>query len=398
MVADTLDFVIGVDTHRDRHALAVVDALGGRRHEEVVEACAAGYERALELAEAHAPGRRLWAIEGAGSYGAGLARHLGERGEQVTEIERPKRPRRRGGAKSDAIDALRAARETLAAERPAVLRQGVGREALRVLIATRAGAVRAKSAAINELKGLLVSAPESLRGRLRTLTRGALVAACAELRPRPGQAADLRAHLLCLRCLARRIRTLEAEAASLEAEITAIVRAWVPELLGMRGVGPIVAAQLVVSYSHPGRFRSEAAFASLAGVAPIPASSGQTVRHRLNRGGDRQLNRALRVVVLCRLSRCERTRAYIARRVAEGKTRREARRCAMRYLARGLYRTLNRLLAERPEPTVASGRMGRPTITPPPAAPGLQRADAILARVLAELPVEGVAEEVPQGT
>jgi transposase len=396
MLADALEFVIGVDTHRDRHALAVVDALGGRRHEEVIAACTAGYERAMALAEIHAPGRRLWAIEGAGSYGAGLARHLAERGEQVREIERPSRPARHGGAKSDAIDALRAARQALSGERLGVPRQGAAREALRLLLVTRSGAVRATGAAINELKGLLVSAPEPLRARLRTLTRTALVGVCAALRPRSGQPAELRAQMLCLRSLARRIRALQTEAASLEAEITRILRAWVPELLAQSGVGPIVAGQLLVSYSHPGRFRSEAAFAGLAGVAPIPASSGQTVRHRLNRGGDRQLNRALRVVVLCRMRTDPATRAYIARRVGEGKTAREARRCAMRYLARRLYRLLGRLLGERPEPSLAPDR-SRPT-APAPGAPGLQRASTIIARVLAEMPAPPSAEELPKGT
>jgi transposase len=269
----------------------------------------------------------------------------------VAELERPARPARHGRAKSDALDALRAARQ-----------------ALRLLLVTRSGAVRATMAAINELTGLLVSASDPGRARLRRLGRTALVDACAALRPRPGQPAELPAQILCVCFLARRIRALQAEAARLETEITRILRAWVPELPEESGVGPIVAGQLIVSYSHPGRFRSEAAFAGLAGVAPIPASSGQRVRHRLNRGGDRQLNRALRVVVLCRARTDPAARAYLARRVAEGKTAREARRCAMRYLARRLYRLLGRLLGARPEPTL-DPQGPRPT-APTPGAPG----------------------------
>jgi len=385
MLADQIDWVIGVDTHRDRHALAVVDPTGGLRHERAIDACAQGYEEALGVAEQLAPGRRAWAIEGAGSYGAGLTRHLMQAGERVVEIERPVRQRRPGGAKSDPLDAVQAAREALARGQLAVPRQGTGREALRLLLATRALAVTGRTAAISQVKAFIVSAPDDLRAELRVLTTRAQLRRLAALRPHHGQAVDRRAIGIALRSGARRALALDDEARALEAEICAIVERVAPELLAVHGVGAIVAAQLLVSYSHPGRFRSEAAFASLAGVAPIPASSGQVVRHRLNRGGDRQLNRAIRVVVLTRTRHCEKTRAYMARRRAEGRSTREAMRCLMRHVARGLFRLLTRIMSGQRSRSVTSTR------AVPPATQSrsqMQPAAAIVARLVSGLHLE----------
>jgi transposase len=339
MLADDVDHVIGVDTHVSEHALCLVDAATQRTARSLtIAASRAGYRRALRLARKQAPGRRLWALEGTGSFGAGLARFLCERGEQVLEVERPRREGARGRLKSDAVDAERAARLALAGQAGARPRLGAETQALRALLSTREGAVSACTAALNELRALLVGAPPELRERLQRLPEGALLAACARLRP--GRGSERAACALALRSLALRVRALRAEAQALEHELTRRVHALAPALLARRGVGPISAAALLIAWSEPGRLRSEAAFARLAGAAPIPASSGKLVRYRLDRGGDRRLNRALHTIVLTRRRIDTDTQAYIARRVREGKTEREAVRCLKRYLARSLFRLM----------------------------------------------------------
>ena len=340
MLAAECTYVIGVDTHRDTHTLVICDALGAPILERRLGADAAGYRRALALVRRHAPGARAWAVEGAGSYGAGLTRTLIEAGERVLEVERPARPPRRAGARSDSIDALRAARAALGATRWAIPRQGGEREALRVLMTTREGAVRARTQALCQLAALILTAPEPVRSRLRHLPHAARIAACARLRPHDGQPPALRASLIAMRASARRARALGQEADGLGREIALLVAGMAPELARQPGVGPICAAQVLISWSHPGRVRSEAAFAALAGVAPIPASSGQTVRHRLNRGGDRQLNRALHTIARCRMAHDPATKEYVARRQAQGASAREARRCLARFIARQIFRLL----------------------------------------------------------
>ncbi len=190
------------------------------------------------------------------------------------------------------------------------------------------------------LKALIVSAPRPLRDRVRSLSTDEQLVKCSRLRTSPTLSAEHRATVIAMRSCARRALTLEAEADDLQTQLELLVARSAPWLLREPGVGPITAAQILASWSHPGRFRGEAAFASLSGAAPIPASSGQTVRHRLNRGGDRQLNRALHTIVLCRMRDDAPTRAYVARRSAEGKTNREIRRCLKRYTVRHLYRLL----------------------------------------------------------
>lgn len=340
MLADEVDIVIGVDTHRDEHALAVLEVPSGALLDQgAVSAVAPGYALALARAAAR-PGRRAWAIEGTGAYGAGLRRYLMARGERVIEIDRPERRGERSQAKSDALDALRAARTALARTALASPRADGRREALRVLMIARSGAVGCRTQAIRQLKALIVSGPEPLRERLRRLDGQALLRRCAKLR-RPACAdPGLVATNGVLRILARRALAAGVEARVLEREIAAQVTALAPGLLDEPGVGPVSGAQLLVGWSHRGRCPRESSFARLAGVAPIPASSGQVVRHRLDRGGDRQLNRALHTIVLSRRQRHPETRAYIARRLAEGKSTREAVRCLKRYLARHLYRRL----------------------------------------------------------
>jgi transposase len=340
MLADQLDYVVGVDPHRDSHALAVVDVRNGAVvFEANVAANSAGYRRALVLGEEHAPGRRVFAVEGTGSFGAGLTRFLTGRGERVLEVSRLRRERRSGG-KTDALDAVRAARSVLASERQATPRAGGERQALQALVAAREGAVNAKRAGLCQLRDLLITTPEPLRAELRSLTRARLLQRLAATRPDGRRDPELRGSLLALRSIARRILQLTDEERELAHEIETLTRKLAPQLLDQPGVGPHAAAQVVLSWSHPGRITSEAAFARLAGAAPIPASSGQTIRYRLDRSGDRKLNRALHMILVTRKRSHPATISYIERRLAEGKTRREANRCLKRYLARNLYRLL----------------------------------------------------------
>jgi transposase len=340
MLADQLDYVIGVDPHRATHALAIVDVRhGGVVFEASVAANSSGYARALRLAREYAPQRRAFAIEGTGSFGAGLSRFLGGEGERVLEVGRLRRERRSGG-KSDALDAVRAARSVLAQTQPTEPRAGGEREALRALMAAREGAVNARRAGLCQLRDLLITTPEPLRSELRPLTRTQLLRRLGAVRPDRRRDLELRGTLQALRALARRVQQLTAEERELAGEIEALIRTLAPQLLDQPGVGPLAAAQLVISWSHPGRIRSEAAFARRAGCAPIPASSGLTIRYRLDRSGDRRLNRALHMILVTRRRAHPPTIAYIQRRTQEGKTSREAIRCLKRYLARSLYRLL----------------------------------------------------------
>ena len=340
MLADQLDYVVGVDPHRDSHALAVVHVVSGAVvFESTVAADSDGYAHALKLVDRHAPGRRAFAVEGTGSFGVGLTRFLTGRGEQVLEVGRLRRERRSGG-KTDALDAVRAARSVLTRERPTRPRAGGERQALQALVAAREGAVNAKRAGLCQLRDLLVITPEPLRSELRPLTRARLLQRLAATRPGGGRDPELRGSMLALRSIARRVLQLTAEERELAREIETITRKLAPQPLDQPGVGPHAAAQLVLSWSHQGRITSEAAFARLAGAAPIPASSGQTIRYRPDRSGDRKLNRALHTILVTRKRSHPATIAYIQRRIQEGKTRRQATRRLKRYLARKLYRPL----------------------------------------------------------
>jgi transposase len=340
MLADLVELVIGVDTHKDSHTAAVVTAATGAVVEQAtVAATPAGYQQLLQVT-ACPPDQRVWAVESTGGYGAGLTRFLQAHAERVVELDRPKRAARRHGAKSDPLDAVRAAREALGRDHLAQPRAAGHRAALSVRLAARRSAVQATADAQRQLHALVVAAPDVLRNPLRGLTTARLVRTCARLRQRTAWDVETAATAASLRALARRIHLLSSEVAEHTQAITTLVRAWRPDLLSRTGVGPIVAATVLCAWSHPGRCPSDAAFAMLAGAAPIPASSGQTVRVRLNRSGDRHLNQALHLIVLTRLRYDPATRAYAQRRRAQGKTNREIRRCLVRYVARQLYRLL----------------------------------------------------------
>jgi transposase len=340
MLAELVELVIGVDTHADTHTAALV-AVDTRAllATITVAADADGYTQLLEMAESHG-GLRAWAVEGAGGYGAGLTRHLSGTGEMVVELDRPVRPARRAGAKSDVIDAERAARDALARTTLAEPKTGAQRAALQALLTARRSAVDAATTAQRQLRALVITAPEPVRARFRGHTTRTMVDIAGRVRPGAAAEVEVFTVLSTLRALARRIHALEAEAADHERAIRVIVRSWRPDLLEVSGVGPIVAAVVLTAWSHPGRCRSDAAFAMLAGASPIPASSGKTVRYRLNRCGNRQLNRALHTIALSRLRYDPNTRAYAEGRRTEGKTDREIKRCLKRYIARQLYRQL----------------------------------------------------------
>jgi transposase len=268
MLADAVEVVIGVDTHKHTHTAAVLAATTGQALVTLtVPATPAGYQQLLELADQHHR-QRVWAIESTGGYGAGLTRFLAAHHEQVVELDRPKRAARRHGAKSDPLDATRAAREALARDQLAQPRATGPRAALSVRLAARRSAVQAAGDAQRQLHALVVAAPDPLRERLRIRSTRQLVAACARLRVQAHWDVETATTAATLRSLARRIRELTSEAADHRQAILVLVRAWRPDLLTRTGVGPIVAATVLCAWSHPGRCPSDAAFAMLGGAAP----------------------------------------------------------------------------------------------------------------------------------
>ncbi len=343
MLTEMVDHVVGVDPDRDRITAVILDAkTKAELGEATFPTTPAGYGRLVDWADTESSAEaRVWSIEGAGSYGAGLCTTLQAMGEWVIEFDNPSSRATKDGAKSDGLDAARAARELLGRSRFTEPRARGTREAIRALLVARRGACQARRAAINELKALIVTAPVMMRQQLRAYTTVALVEVCRRLRIADGIDDEVAGTKAAVRHIARRIDHLDAELADIDRQLRILVAKTAPKLLVEYGVGPVTAAQIIVSWSHAGRLHHEAAFARLAGVAPVTANSGQTQdRHRLNRGGDRHLNNALHTIVLTRARDHQASRDYIARRVSEGKTPREARRCLKRYVARHLYRLL----------------------------------------------------------
>jgi transposase len=342
MLADIVDAVIGVDTHTDTHTACLLDDTGRELAVVTVEAAPRGYAGMLAWAAEHAPGPGLlWAVEGCRSHGAGLARALKRAGQRVVEAGRPARVGRRPGGKSDPADARLAARQALAAARHTQPREDGNREALRILLVARDHTATTRTAAVNIFKSLLLTAPDELRERLRHLSTARQTAACAALRTNAGHDPLERVRRQTLRHLAQQIRLLDKELRSNERQLRELVDVIMPALRAEPGVGAMSAAQLIVAWSHPGRCRSDSAFAALAGVSPIEASSGRITRHRLNRFGDRQLNRALHTIVTWRMIHGhEPTQHYLTRRRTQQKTDPEIRRCLKRYAARHLFRLM----------------------------------------------------------
>ena len=332
----------GVDTHKDTHTAAAVDAAGRILGVENFPADAAGYRALLDWLRSFGA-LVLVGVEGTGSYGAGLARYLHREKVAVVKIDRPDRKIRRRQGKSDPLDAQAAALTALAGRRTGLPKRRDGRvEALRALRLARRSAVDQRSDVLRQIKALIVTAPEKLRAELRALTDKKLITACASRQPDTGHYRHPHAATeLALRSLARRHRQLSAEIDELEALINPLVTDLAPHLLALTGIGPDNAGQLLVTAGdNPDRLTSEAAFAMLCGTAPLPASSGRTHRHRLNRGGDRQANAALHRIVVCRLRWDQRTRDYMQRRTTEGLPKKEIIRCLKRYVAREVYQVL----------------------------------------------------------
>ncbi len=330
----------GVDTHGDVHVAAVIDATARILGVESFDVTPGGYRQLLAWMRRHGQVVKV-GVEGTGSFGAGLARYLAAEGVAVVEVNRPDRQRRRRLGKSDPVDAESAARAALSGEASGQPKSGDGQvEAIRVLRLARRSAIKARTQAANQTRDLIITAPDQLRGRLRALSTRERVDACARFRPAE-VTEPVGATKAALRTLALRHQQLSEEITALDAHLARLCAAANPALLAAAGVGPEVAASLLVAAGdNPERMRSEASFAALCGVSPVEASSGKVTRHRLNSGGDRQANNALWRIVLVRMSSDDHTKAYVTRRTAEGKSKREIIRCLKRHVAREMFKLL----------------------------------------------------------
>lgn len=337
ILADRVDAVIGVDTHTDTHSAALVSPTGAVLAQHTVPATPAGYTELITWATSNAPGPRLlWALEGTRAHGIGLTRALKAAAAPVVQAPNPPAARRRRRGKSDPLDAITAARAVLADTTPAIPRADGIREQLRLLLVTRRHYTDTRTATVNLLKSLILTADDTVRTVLRGRSAAAQVSYL--LTHDLPHTDPIRTGLLVE--LARQIRVLDQTLTANLRQLRHLIRTWMPSLLDQPGIGPVSAATILVAWSHPGRIRSEAAFAALAGASPIPASSGRTIRHRLNRGGDRTLNAALHTIAISRRRYHQATIDYLERRTTQGKTPAEITRCIKRYLARQLYRHL----------------------------------------------------------
>jgi transposase len=331
----------GVDTHKDTHTVAALDSTGVLVGVDTFAATTDGYTKLLAWLEAFGRIDRI-GIEGTGSYGAGLSRFLHEVGIHVVEVIRPSRQTRRRQGKSDPVDAMAAARAALAGDDLGTPKSQDGPvEAIRLLRLQRRSAIKARTQAINQLYGVLATAPEDLRGRLDGLGIARMVEGALRIRiPASPSTPELSTRYV-IRGLARRWRNLDNEIKTLDRELERLVRSTAPDLVGRFGIGIDVAgALLVAAGDNPERLRREASFAALCGVSPVDASSGRQRRHRLNRGGNRDANRALWVIAFVRMRADPRTREYVDRRIQQGLSKPEILRCLKRYIAREVFRLL----------------------------------------------------------
>jgi transposase len=349
---DTL-VVGGVDAHADTHHAAALDQRGALLSTNSFPTTTSGYRELLDWLSGHGK-IDVVAVESTGSYAAALVRYLRQHGVRVVEVNQPHAHTRRRVGKSDPIDAEMAARLFQAGKAKAVPKQTDGIvESIRLLRVARHSAVKSRSAALVQVRDLIITAPQELRDQLccRKTLRGK-VTVCARFRPSgrelrsPSQAAKF-----ALRSTAQRVQALDQEIGALDRELEQLVAAAAPRTVQLLGISTGHAGQLLVTAGNKiPRLHGESSFAMLCGASPIPASSGKTTRHRLNYGGDRQANRALHLIAVCRLRYCERTRTYAKRRTAEGKTQREIMRCLKRYIAREVYNSLRAELADTTQP------------------------------------------------
>jgi transposase len=332
----------GVDTHSDVHVAAAVDHLGGVLGTAEFRTTPAGYRKLLTWLASFGPVHKV-GVEGTGSYGAALARHLSENGVSVIEVARPNRQVRRRYGKSDVVDAIAAARAVLSGEATATPKTHDGPvEGLRVLKVVQRSARKARTQSLNQLRAMVATAPAEMRERLRDLKGDELVGTCAAFRVQADDDSLPALTRLALRELARRVQYLDSQLETIVARLNRVATAFAPKLVALQGVGPDVASTLLLTAGdNPHRLEREASFAALCGSSPLPANSGKRQnRHRLNRGGDRQANHALWRIALVRLSHDQRTKDYVAKRIAEGRTKPEALRCLKRYIAREVFNAL----------------------------------------------------------
>ena len=345
IVDSTRSIVGGVDTHRDVNVAAVVDMNGGVLGIESFPTTGDGHTQLAAWMAGFGMLERV-GIEGTGVYGAGLARHFARASVRVIEVDRPNRQKRRQRGKSDQIDAVEAARGALSGRCEAIAKSGDGHaEALRALLVAKRSARSTRTRTLVQLRYLMFTAPDELRARLGGLSPSRLVSEAAKLRPRPGGDVVMHGVKTTAVILARRVQALDAELAMIDAQIEPLVKAAAPELLGVFGVGIDTAAVLLVTAGdNPERITSEAKWAMLCGVAPVPATSGLVDgRYRLNHAGDRQANNAIWRIVITRLGQGEpRTVAYMERRLEQGKSKRAIVRCLKRYVAREVFHALPR--------------------------------------------------------
>ncbi|RSZ61229.1 IS110 family transposase [Corynebacterium hylobatis] len=330
--------IVGIDTHADTHHLAVITSYGRPLVDLKIPATPAGYRQALDTITKY-PRVDKVGIECTGSYGAGITREFTAAGYRVVEVNRPNKFDRRRQGKTDQFDAYVAAEAVLSGRATAIPKSNDGLvQSLRVLRTTRTSAVRDRTATINQITTMLVAGPDNLREKYRGLTTAKLITTLAATRPPAEPITASESTAVALRLLARRYKFLNEQATDLTHQITRLLKEHAPALMDVYGAGPDSIAQLLITAGdNPERLRSERHFAALAGASPIPASSGKTNRHRLNRGGDRQANSALHRIILVRMHYEQRTRDYVERRIDEGKSKREIMRCLKRYLARELF-------------------------------------------------------------
>ena len=332
----------GVDTHLDVHVAAALDPTGELLGVESFDTTPAGYAQLHDWLCSFGELERV-GVEGTGSYGAGLTRHLHAEGVKVIEVDRPNRQKRRRRGKSDTQDAISAARAAQSGDSCGEAKTRDGNvESMRVLRVARSSARKARTQCLNQMRSIISTAPEPVRAELRHLNVYRLIERASAYRP--GHKRDVTSLTkVSLRMLARRAAALEAEIADIDAILEQLVNETAPELIARPGIGVDSASTLLVAAGdNPGRLRSEATFAHLCGASPLDASSGKQEHHRLNRGGDRQANSALWRIVITRMVYDPRTTAYIERRMKEGLTKKEAFRCLKRYIAREVYNALPR--------------------------------------------------------
>jgi transposase len=340
-IVETRAITGGVDTHLDVHVAAALDANGGVLGIESFPTTTAGYQQLFDWLTGFGELARV-GVEGTGAYGAGLARFLHAAGVEVIEVDRPNRQARRRQGKSDPLDAVEAARAALSGRARAIAKTADGHvEAIRALVVAKRSARDMRIKMLNQIRHLGFTAPDQLRERFRGVPRSSLAERAAALRPRPDTDAVIYATKLALHTLGRRVLALNEDTAALDALLSELVTLTAPDLLELYGVGVDTAAILLVAAGdNASRIGSEAAWAHLCGVAPVPASSGKVTRWRLNRGGNRQANHALWRIVFTRMGSEPRTRAYVQRRIDEGLTKPEIMRVLKRYVAREVYRHL----------------------------------------------------------